>query len=171
MIAAGLGITTWLARGLGREKPIRLVETGTSSWVRVAGWLLSSGAVAAAIVAVVAGAATSGDLIVFWGANVIASNLHLWSRAQEAKRHGARLIAIDPYRSLTAEKCHQHIALLPGTDGAFAFGVMHVLVREGWLDRDYIERYTLGFEALATRAREFDPRRVAEICGISPAEI
>ena len=68
MIAGGLGITSWLSRGLGREKPIRLVETGTSSWVRVAGWLLSSGAVAAAILAVVAGAATSGDLIVFWGA-------------------------------------------------------------------------------------------------------
>jgi anaerobic selenocysteine-containing dehydrogenase len=113
----------------------------------------------------------NAKLIVFWGANVIASNLHLWSRAQEAKRHGARLIAIDPYRSLTAEKCHQHIALLPGTDGAFALGVMHVLVREGWLDRDYIERYTLGFEALAARAREFAPRRVAEICGITPAEI
>ena len=95
----------------------------------------------------------NAKLIVFWGANVIASNLHLWSRAQEAKRHGARLIAIDPYRSLTAEKCHQHIALLPGTDGAFALGVMHVLIREGWLDRDYIERYTLGFEALAARAR------------------
>ena len=113
----------------------------------------------------------NAKLIVFWGANVIASNLHLWSRAQEAKRHGARLIAIDPYRSLTAEKCHQHIALLPGTDGAFALGVMHVLVREGWLDRDYIERYTLGFEALAARAREFDPLRVARICGITPAEI
>ena len=113
----------------------------------------------------------NAKLIVFWGANVIASNLHLWSRAQEAKRHGARLIAIDPYRSLTAEKCHQHIALLPGTDGAFALGVMHVLVREGWLDRDYIERYTLGFEALAARAREFDPPRVAAICGITSGEI
>ena len=59
-------------------------------------------------------------LIVFWGTNAIASNLHLWSRAQEAKRRGAKLIAIDPYRSLTADKCHQHIALMPGTDGAFA---------------------------------------------------
>jgi anaerobic selenocysteine-containing dehydrogenase len=108
---------------------------------------------------------------VFWGTNAIASNLHLWSRAQEAKRHGAKLIAIDPYRSLTAEKCHQHIALLPGTDGAFALGVMHVLVREGWLDRDYIDRYTLGFDALADRAREFDPQRVAQICGITAGEI
>ena len=92
-------------------------------------------------------------LIVFWGTNAIASNLHLWSFAQQAKRNGAKLIAIDPYRSLTAEKCHEHIAPLPGTDAALALGVMHVLIREGWLDRDYIERYTLGFEALAARAR------------------
>ncbi len=113
----------------------------------------------------------NAKLIVFWGTNAIASNLHLWSRAQEAKRNGAKLIAIDPYRSLTAEKCHQHIALLPGTDGAFALGVMHVLVREGWLDRDYIERYTLGFDALAERAREFDPAHVASICGITAAEV
>jgi len=110
-------------------------------------------------------------LIIFWGTNAIASNLHLWSFAQEAKREGAKLIAIDPYRSLTAEKCHQHIALLPGTDGALALGLMHVLIREGWVDRDYIERWTLGFEALAARAREFDPRRVAQLCGITAQEV
>jgi anaerobic selenocysteine-containing dehydrogenase len=108
-------------------------------------------------------------LIIFWGANAIASNLHQWSFAQEAKRKGAKLIAIDPYRSLTAEKCHQHIALLPGTDAALALGMMHVLIREGWLDRDYIDRYTLGFEPLAARAREFDSQRVGAICGIEPA--
>jgi anaerobic selenocysteine-containing dehydrogenase len=113
----------------------------------------------------------NAKLIVFWGTNAIASNLHLWSRAQEAKRNGAKLIAIDPYRSLTAEKCHQHIALLPGTDGAFALGVMHVLEREGWLDHDYIERHTLGFDALAERARGFNPARVESICGISAEEV
>jgi anaerobic selenocysteine-containing dehydrogenase len=109
--------------------------------------------------------------IIFWGANAIASNLHLWSRAQEAKRRGARLIAIDPYRSLTAEHCHVHIALLPGTDGALALGIMHVLIREGWLDRDYIERHTLGFGALAERALSYDPERVAGICGIGAGVI
>ncbi len=110
-------------------------------------------------------------LIVFWGANALASNLHLWSRAQQAKRCGARLIAIDPYRSLTAQKCDRHIALMPGTDGALALALIHVLVRENWLDRDYIDRYTLGFDALAQRARAFDPQRAAEICGIAPGEI
>ncbi|HEX4596586.1 MAG TPA: molybdopterin oxidoreductase family protein [Burkholderiaceae bacterium] len=115
--------------------------------------------------------AEQSRLIIFWGANAVTSNLHFWSRAQQAKRNGARLIAIDPYRSLTAEKCHQHIALLPGTDGALALGLMHVLVREGWLDRDYLERYTLGFEALAERAQQFTPERVASICSISVSEI
>ena len=57
------------------------------------------------------------QLIVLWGANPIVSNLHLWGRVQAAKRRGAKVIAIDPYRSLSAEKCTQHIALLPGTDG------------------------------------------------------
>ncbi len=110
-------------------------------------------------------------LIIFWGTNAIASNLHLWTRAQEAKRRGAKLIAIDPYRSLTAEKCHQHIALLPGTDAALALGLIHVLVRENWLDHDYIARHTFGFVPLAARAREFDPARVAQLCGISAAEV
>ena len=76
------------------------------------------------------------------------SNLHLWSRVQAAKRRGAKIVAIDPYRSLSAEKCTQHIAPLPGTDGALALGMMHVLITEGLIDRDYISSYTLGFDAL-----------------------
>jgi anaerobic selenocysteine-containing dehydrogenase len=110
-------------------------------------------------------------LIILWGTNAIASNLHLWSFVQQAKRKGAKLIAIDPYRSDTAEKCHRHIALLPGTDGALALGIAHVLIREGWLDRDYIERYTLGFDALAARAEKFAPQRVAQLCAITADEV
>lgn len=110
-------------------------------------------------------------LIVIWGGNPIASNLHLWMRVQEAKRLGARVIAIDPYRSLTAEKCHQHIALLPGTDAALALGIMHVLIAEGLLDQDYIHNHTLGFGQLQQRAAEWPPQRVAEVCGISVAEV
>jgi anaerobic selenocysteine-containing dehydrogenase len=110
-------------------------------------------------------------LIVFWGANAIASNLHLWTFAQAAKRNGAKLVAIDPYRSLTAEKCHEHIALLPGTDGALALGLMHVLIREGWLDRDYIERYTIGFAELAALASSYPPERVAQLCGVRVEQV
>src|SRR6266478_2934303 len=110
-------------------------------------------------------------LILLWGANPIVSNLHLWSRVQEAKRRGAKVIAIDPYRSLSAEKCSQHVALLPGTDGALALGMMHVLITEGLIDRDYIERATLGFAALAESVRAYDPARVSAITGLSAEEI
>ena len=88
----------------------------------------------------------NAKLIIIWGGNPVVSSLHFWMRVQEAKRKGAKLIAIDPYRSLTAEKCHQHVALLPGTDAALALGMMHVLINEDLLDHDYINQYTLGFD-------------------------
>ncbi|WP_374582245.1 molybdopterin-dependent oxidoreductase [Pseudoduganella sp.] len=110
-------------------------------------------------------------LLIIWGGNPIASNLHFWTRAQEAKRNGAKLIAIDPYRSLTADKCHQHIALLPGTDAALALGLMHILIRDDLLDHDYIAQYTLGFEQLRERAAEWTPERTAATCGITVAEV
>jgi len=106
-------------------------------------------------------------LILIWGSNAIVSNLHFWTRAQEAKRRGARLVAIDPYRSQTAEKCHEHIALIPGTDAALALGMMHVLIAEDLVDHDYVARHTVGFDALRGRAAEFPPGRVARICGIA----
>ncbi len=113
----------------------------------------------------------NAKVILIWGGNPIASNLHFWTRAQEAKRRGAILIAIDPYRSLTAEKCQQHIALLPGTDAALALGMMHVLIAEDLLDHDYIARHTLGFAELKQRAAEWTPERVADTCGITADEV
>jgi anaerobic selenocysteine-containing dehydrogenase len=111
------------------------------------------------------------QLILIWGSNPVVSNLHLWSRCQEAKRRGARLVAIDPWRSQTAEKCHQHIRLLPGTDGALALGMMHVIIGEGRIDRDYVERHTLGFEELTERVKHYPPEKVARLCGISAEEV
>src|SRR5271165_395645 len=110
-------------------------------------------------------------LILIWGSNPIVSNLHLWSRVQAAKRRGAKLVAIDPYRSLTAEKCHVHLALHPGTDAALALGMMHVLIAEDLLDHDYVARYTLGFDALKERAGEYPPARVAGITGLAVDDI
>lgn len=109
--------------------------------------------------------------LIIWGGNPIASNLHLRVRVQEAKRPGARLIAIDPYRSLTAEKCHQHIALLPGTDAALALGIMHVLIAEDLLDRDYIREHMLGFEELKGLALDWPYERAAAVCGISAEDV
>ena len=110
-------------------------------------------------------------LILLWGANPIVSNLHLWSRVQEAKRRGAKVVAIDPYRSLSAEKCTQHIALLPGSDGALALGMMHVLIGEGLIDREYIGKYTVGFDALAERVRQYTPEWAARACGLGAQEV
>jgi anaerobic selenocysteine-containing dehydrogenase len=108
----------------------------------------------------------NSKLILIWGSNVITSNVHLWPKILEAKRKGAKVIAIDPYRSLTAEKCDEHLAPLPGSDGALALAMMHVIVKENLIDRDYVERYTLGFELLRERVTEYPPSRVATITGL-----
>jgi anaerobic selenocysteine-containing dehydrogenase len=105
-------------------------------------------------------------LILIWGSNSIASNLHFWTYAQEAKRNGAKLICIDPRKTETADKCHQHIGLLPGTDGALALGMMHELIVNDWLDHDYIERHTEGWPKLRERALMWPPERAAAVCGI-----
>ena len=110
-------------------------------------------------------------LIIIWGSNSIGSNLHFWRYAQQAKRDGARLICIDPRKSETAEKCHEHIALLPGTDAALALALMHELISHDWLDHDYIERHTLGWAALRERALQWSPERAAAVCGLPVEQI
>ena len=110
-------------------------------------------------------------LILIWGSNSIASNLHFWRYAQEAKRRGAKLVCIDPRRSETADKCHQHVALLPGTDAALALALMHELVVHDWLDHDYIARHTVGWPQLRERALQWTPERAAGVCGIDVEQI
>ncbi len=110
---------------------------------------------------------SDAKLIIIWGSNPITSNVHLWPKILDAKRKGAKIIAIDPYRSLTAEKCDEHLALLPGTDGALALAMMHVVIKENLIDLDYVERHTLGFELLRERVTEYPPSRVAAITGLS----
>ncbi|SFU66237.1 Anaerobic selenocysteine-containing dehydrogenase [Paenacidovorax caeni] len=110
-------------------------------------------------------------LIVIWGSNSIGSNLHFWRYAQQAKRAGARLVCIDPRRTETADKCHEHLQLLPGTDAALALALMHELIVHDWLDHDYIARYTLGWEALRARALQWPPERAAAVCGLPVAQI
>ena len=110
-------------------------------------------------------------LIVAWGANVVSSNVHLWPFIEEARRRGATLVTVDPYRSRTAEKSDRHLALLPGTDAALALGVMHVVFREGREDREYLDKHTVGWEALRERAREWTPARTAETTGLTVEEV
>jgi anaerobic selenocysteine-containing dehydrogenase len=110
-------------------------------------------------------------LIVIWGSNPITSTVHFWKLAQQAKRDGAKLICIDPRRTETAEKCHEHIQLLPGTDAALALSVMHELIANDWLDHDYIARHTQGWDALRERALRWPPERAAQVCGISAEQV
>jgi len=111
------------------------------------------------------------QLILIWGSNSIGSNLHFWRYAQQAKRSGAKLVCIDPRKSETADKCHEHIALRPGTDAALALALMHELIAHDWLDHDYIARHTLGWDQLRERALQWPPERAAEICGIPVEQI
>ncbi|RYF69501.1 MAG: molybdopterin oxidoreductase family protein, partial [Comamonadaceae bacterium] len=111
------------------------------------------------------------QLILIWGSNSIGSNLHFWRYAQQAKRNGAKLVCIDPRKSETADKCHEHIALRPGTDAALALALMHELIAHDWLDHDYIARHTLGWDPLRERALQWPPERAAEVCGIPVEQI
>ena len=110
-------------------------------------------------------------LILIWGSNSITSNLHFWRLAQQAKRNGAKLVCIDPRRTETAEKCHEHLQLLPGTDAALALSLMHELIVNEWLDHDYIAQHTTGWEALRERALRWNPERAAATCGLTPVQI
>jgi anaerobic selenocysteine-containing dehydrogenase len=110
-------------------------------------------------------------LILVWGSNSITSNLHFWRLAQDAKRAGAKLVCIDPRRTETAEKCHEHMQLLPGTDAALALALMHELIANDWLDHDYIASHTSGWDALRERAMRWTPERAAAVCGVPEAQI
>jgi len=110
-------------------------------------------------------------LIVAWGANIHGNNVHLWPMVEEARRNGARLVVIDPYRTRTAALADWHIAIRPGTDVALALGMMRVILDERLEDRDYIGAMTHGFGQLAERVREYTPERVAAWTGMTAAEI
>lgn len=110
-------------------------------------------------------------LIVLWGTNTIVTNLHLWPVILEARERGARIIVVDPIRTRTAEQADWHLAIRPGTDATLALAVMHVLIREGWVDRDYVRRFAEGYEQLVERVREYAPVAVAAQIGLSPEEI
>ncbi len=110
-------------------------------------------------------------LIIAWGANILATNVHLWPFIVEARRSGARFYVIDPHRNKTAQLADRHFAIQPGTDTALALGMMHVIIGENLHDKDYIDRHTLGFAELRERAREYPPERAASLTGLSAEEI
>ena len=108
-------------------------------------------------------------MVVAWGANIHGNNIHLWPFIEEARRAGARLVVIDPYRTRTAALADEHLGIRPGTDGLLALGMMHVIFREGLEDREYMEACTHGGAELREHAlrEEHRPERVSAVTGLA----
>ncbi|MGD0790312.1 MAG: molybdopterin-dependent oxidoreductase [Terriglobales bacterium] len=109
--------------------------------------------------------------IIAWASNIHGNNVHLWPFIEEARRKGAKLVVIDPYRTRTAKCADWYLPINPGTDAALALGLMHVIIHENLFDADYVSRYTIGFEDLKARAQQYPPEKVAHWTGISAADI
>ncbi len=109
--------------------------------------------------------------IIAWASNIHGNNVHLWPFVEEARRNGATLVVIDPYRTRTARVADWHIAVNPSTDVALAMGMMHIIVRDGLHDEDYIARYADGFEELQKRLPKYTPKQVSEWTGIPAKDI
>lgn len=110
-------------------------------------------------------------LIVVWGLNMASSNVHGVPLVKEAQRRGAKLVVVDPVKNRTARMADWHIQPRPGTDTALALGLIHVIVREGLQDQDYIDRYTLGWDDLKARAEAWPPERVETVTGVAAADV
>jgi anaerobic selenocysteine-containing dehydrogenase len=106
------------------------------------------------------------DLVILWGTNTLTANPHLWPFVLRAREGGATIVCIDPIRTRTAAQCDEWIPIRPGTDAALALGMMHVLFTRGLEDRDYLERHTIGHEALRARACEWNPARTSAVTGL-----
>jgi len=111
------------------------------------------------------------QLILLWGTNTRLANRHLWPFIEKARRRGAKVVVIDPLRTMTAESADVFVQPLPGTDVALMLAMMHILIRDDLVDHDYLEKYTDGFEELATEVAQWTPVRAAQVCGISVDDI
>ncbi|MCW5751713.1 MAG: molybdopterin oxidoreductase family protein [Alphaproteobacteria bacterium] len=132
------------------------------------GWIAGTGALRGADPREMA----ESDLVVIWGTNVVNTQINVLTHATRArKERGAKIVVIDPYRNGTAEVADMHLALRPGTDGALACAVMHVLFRDGHADWDYLRQYTDAPDELAAHVEGRGPDWAAAITGLDPAEI
>jgi len=104
-----------------------------------------------------------------WGCNVVSTNMHQVVYLTEARKRGAKIVHIDVHRNRTSAWADEFVAILPGTDAALALGMMHVLIREGLTDEEFIADHTIGYEELAAEAAKYPPERVEEITGV-PAD-
>jgi anaerobic selenocysteine-containing dehydrogenase len=152
-----------LFHALGASRLDRTICTATA----YAGWRATVGAVTGNDSEQMVGA----DLVVLWGINAAYSTINVMTLVKQARARGASVVVVDPYRTPTAQQADEHLMVRPGTDGALALAMMHVLIDEGRVDRAYVARATLGFDRLADHVRAWTPARVASIVGLPEATI
>lgn len=112
------------------------------------------------------------DLVIAWGCDLMAVNVHFWAKLEQVRKTGVKLIVIDPRRSKSAERADWHIPIRIGTDAALALGIMHILVRDKKCDRAYLETSTIGFDRLEREILpRFTPDHVARVTGVSIADV
>src|SRR5205823_6669588 len=112
------------------------------------------------------------DLKISWGADLVATNVHFWAKVEAAQKRGMPVIVIDPRRSRTARAADWHLQIGIGTDAALALGIMHLLARDGLVDREYVAAHTVGFDRLEAEVLpRFAPARIAEITGLAVDDI
>ena len=109
--------------------------------------------------------------IIAWASNILGNNVHLWPFIVEARRKGAKLVVIDPYRTRTAACADWYLPINPGTDAALALGMMHVTINERLYDADYVARHTVGFDQLREKVQEYPPERVETWTGIAASDV
>jgi anaerobic selenocysteine-containing dehydrogenase len=137
------------------------------------------GAVASAGMSATIGCGTGIDpeqivhsrFIVLWGTNTIVTNLHFWPLVREAQRRGAKVVVVDPIRTRTADAADWHLQIRPASDAALALAMMHVMIRDGLVDHDYVSRHAVGYDALVERVKEYSPQQVSRTVGLPAEEI
>lgn len=105
--------------------------------------------------------------IILWGRDPAVTNIHLVPHLLAAKQEGAHLLVINPTRVKSADLAQEYLRVNPGSDGVLALGLAHIILREGWLDWDFVRNYVHGFEEFALKVKEYEPAQVAEITGIN----
>ena len=110
-------------------------------------------------------------LIIFWAANPLNTGFHVWPLVQEARRRGARVIVIDPYRSRTARAGDEHIFVRPGTDAALALAMMKIIEQEGLVDNDYVQNHSVGYDAFAERLHGLSLADLSAACDVPVEKI
>lgn len=110
-------------------------------------------------------------LFIFWGINAVSTNMHQITIAQKARKQGAKIVVIDVHKNQTGRLADWFIPIKPGTDSALALGVMHILFKENLHDEAFLSEYTVGYEELREHVKQYDPKKVSTITGVSTEDI